>query len=165
MRLILYEYHYKCGQLRGGGGSVQQIQVQGPTHCATNMNRLCFLSNRQALKLSFLNVVQPSGDLDQHLNDLQLAKISKLGTQWETKAYLLGLSEVEIEDIKQDNQSNEMRRVAMLRKWASKFGDKATLRTLIEVSVDNDWITFIRSVCSCLGYIDDNNSGHGKYVF
>ncbi len=123
---------------------------------------ICYLSNRLAVKQSLLKVVQPSGDLDQHLNDLQLAKISKLGTQWETKACLLGLSEVEIEDIKQDYQGNEMRRVAMLRRWASKFGDKATLRTLIEVSVDNDWITFIRSVCSCLGYIAEDNSGYGK---
>ena len=113
-------------------------------------NTFCFLSNRRALGL--LNVVQPRADLDNNLSDLKLAKVSKLITQWENKAYLLGLTEVEIEDIKQDYQGNEMRRVAMLRKWASKFGDQATLRTLIEVSVENGWISFIRSVCSSLGY-------------
>ncbi len=127
-------------------------------------NMLCFLSNHWDLKHSLLKLVQPSGDLDPHLNDLQLAKISKLITQWEAKAYLLGLTEVEIEDIKQDHQGNELRRVAMLRKWASKYGDKATLRALIKVSVENGWITFIRSVCSSLGYIDEDNTGCGKFV-
>ena len=113
-------------------------------------NTFCFLSNRRALGL--LNVVQPRADLDNNLSDLKLAKVSKLITQWENKAYLLGLTEVEIEDIKQDYQHNEMRRVAMLRKWASKLGDQATLKTLIEVSVENGWISFITSVCSSLGY-------------
>ncbi len=78
--------------------------------------------------------------------------------------YELGLSEVEIEDIKQDYQHNEMRRVAMLRKWASKFGDKSTLRTLIEVSVENNWISFIRSVCSSLGYVEEH-TGYGKWFY
>ncbi len=112
----------------------------------------CFLSNRPALKARLMNVVQPSGDLDKNLSELQLVKISKFISQWEYKANLLGLTEVEIEDIKQDNQHNEMRRVAMLRKWASKLGDQATLKTLIEVSVENGWISFITSVCSSLGY-------------
>ncbi len=115
-------------------------------------NTFCFLSNRRALKERLLNVVQPRADLDNNLSDLKLAKVSKLITQWENKAYLLGLTEVEIEDIKQDYQHNEMRRVAMLRKWASKLGDQATLKTLIEVSVENGWISFITSVCSSLGY-------------
>ena len=125
-------------------------------------NMFCFLSNRRSIKERLLNAVRLSGDLDQHLSCLQLAKISKFIKGWEPKAYLLGLTEVEIEDIKQDNQSNEMRRVAMLRKWASKFGDKATLRTLIEVSVENNWISFITSVCSSLGYLN-KNTGYGEF--
>ncbi len=110
-----------------------------------------------------LNAVSQGGELDNRISDIQLSGISRLITQWEAKANLIGLTEVEIEDIKQDYQHNEMRRVAMLRKWASKFGDKATLRTLIEVSVENDWIMFITSVCSSLGYVEEH-AGYGKFV-
>ncbi len=120
------------------------------------------LFSRYSVKKLLNSVAQ--GDLNNRLSDIQLSRISRLITQWEAKAYLLGLSEVEIEDIKQDYQHNEMRRVAMLRKWASKFGDKSTLRTLIEVSVENNWISFIRSVCSSLGYVEEH-TGYGKWFY
>ena len=121
------------------------------------------LFRRYSVKQKLLNAVSQGGDLDNRLGDIQLSRISRLITQWEAKAYLLGLTEVEIEDIKQDNQHNEMRRVAMLRKWASKYGDRTTMRTLIEVSVENGWISFIRSVCSSLGYMDEDTR-YGKLL-
>ncbi len=122
---------------------------------------MIMLFSRNSVK-KLLNSVAQGGDLDNRLSDIQLSRISRLITQWEAKAYLLGLSEVEIEDIKQDYQHNEMRRVAMLRKWASKCGDQATLRTLIEVSVENSWISFITSVCSSSGYVE--HTEYGKFV-
>ncbi len=122
------------------------------------------LFSRYSVKQKLLNSVSQGGELDNRFSDIQLSRISRLITQWEAKANLLGLTEVEIEDIKQDHQGNELRRVAMLRKWASKFGDKATLRTLIEVSVENNWISFVRSVCSSLGHMKEH-TGYGKWFY
>ena len=95
----------------------------------------------------------PDDALDTPLTEQQLAKISRSLSQWQVKGIILGLTEGEIEDIREDYRTNEMQKVAMLRKWAKKNGDQATLRLLIKMACQNDWEKFARSLCKSLGYI------------
>ena len=104
-------------------------------------------------KQNLLLSVSRKGKLDEPLTEIELAKISRHAKAWELKGCALGLTEVEVEDIKEDYKSNEMRRIAMLRKWGKKYGNKATLRSLIEISMDNSWNSFIEDVCASFGYI------------
>ena len=115
---------------------------------------------KSTLKKKLLEAISRDGTQDDPLSEIQLAKISKHVLHWEAKGCTLGLSEVEMEDIKQDYiHSNEMQRVAMLRKWAKKYGDRATMRALLDVSIENNWNAFIENVCASLGYIENENSG------
>ena len=100
----------------------------------------------------------PLGDLDEHLTEQRLAKISRSLSEWQLKGSILGLTEGEIEDIREDHKnSNEMQKVAMLRKWAKINGPQATLRNLIEASCQNGLEKFVRDVCVSLGYISKQN--------
>ena len=100
----------------------------------------------------------PVGDLDEQLTGQRLAKISKSLLDWQFKGCNLGLTEGEMEDIREDyKNSNEMQKVAMLRRWAKINGPQATLRNLIEVSCQNGLDKFARDVCVSLGYISKQN--------
>ena len=104
----------------------------------------------------------PMGDLDEQLTELRLARVSRSLSEWQLKGTALGLTEGEIEDIREDHKnSNEMQKVAMLRKWAKINGPQATLRNLIEVSCQNGLEKFARDVCVSLGYISKQN-GNGN---
>ncbi len=98
--------------------------------------------------------------IDKPLKENQLAKISKKLLEWQVKGSLFGLSEGEMEDIKEDyKHSNEMQKVAMLRMWAKKHGDQATLRFLIETSYESDCEVFAKKAVESLGYL---HSDKGK---
>ena len=119
-------------------------------------NSLFILAMTGLLKRLLRSV--PVGDLDEQLTGLQLAKISRSLSEWQLKGAILGLAEEEIEDIREDHKnSNEMQKVAMLRRWAKINGPQATLRNLIEVSCQNGLETFARDVCVSLGYISKQN--------
>lgn len=96
----------------------------------------------------------PEDQLNKKLTEQQLAKISKRLSEWQVKGSVFGLTKEEMEDIKEDHKySNEMQKVAMLRRWAMKNGDQASLRVLIEMSCDNGWTDFAENACISLGYI------------
>ena len=119
-----------------------------------------FIGDKRLLKRLLRSV--PVGDLDEQLTEQRLAKISKSLSNWQLKGSILGLTEGEIEDIKEDHKnSNEMQTVAMLRRWAKINGPQATLRNLIEVSCQNGLEKFARNVCVSLGYISKQN-GNGN---
>ena len=100
----------------------------------------------------------PADELDKPLTDRKLAIISKSLLKWQLKGTNLGLSEGEIEDIEEDHKnSNEMQKVAMLRRWAKINGPQATLRNLIEASCQNDLEKFATSFCKRLGYVSEKN--------
>lgn len=95
----------------------------------------------------------PQERLDKEFTERELAAISRYVLEWQAKASALGLTEGEIEDIREDHRnSNEVQKIAMLRRWAQKYGDKATLRELILISGRNKWKKFIHQVCKELGY-------------
>ncbi len=101
----------------------------------------------------------PEDQLDKKLTEQELAKISKRLSEWQVKGSVFGLTEEEMENIKEDYKgSNAMQKVAMLREWAKKNGDHATLRVLIEISCDNGWATFAENACITLGYIQKKES-------
>jgi hypothetical protein len=87
--------------------------------------------------------------LDRRLSSRELTIISKHVLVWPDKARLLGLSESEIEDIREDNKnSNEQQKSAMMRRWGEKYGDMATLGSLLDIAKKNGWSVFIREVCA-----------------
>ena len=116
-----------------------------------------FVGNKRLLRKRLLRSV-PVDDLDEPLTELRLAKISRSVSEWQLKGTILGLPEGDIEDIREDyKNSNEMQKVAMLRRWAKINGSQATLRNLIEVSCHNGLEKFARDVCVSLGYISKQN--------
>ena len=54
---------------------------------------------------------------------------------WENISYHLKLTRVEIEDIKNDKENTELRRIGMLQKWSNKNAHRATYRVLIEALI------------------------------
>ena len=116
-----------------------------------------FVGNKRLQRKRLLRLV-PVDDLDEPLTELRLAKISRSVSEWQLKGTILGLPEGGIEDIREDyKNSNEMQKVAMLRRWAKINGSQATLRNLIEVSCQNGLEKFARDVCVSLGYISKQN--------
>ena len=100
----------------------------------------------------------PIDELEKPLTSRQIAKISKSLSKWQLNGSILGLTEVEMEDIREDHKySNEMQKVAMLRRWAQIYGPQATLRNLIEASCQNGQEKFATNFCKSLGYISDKN--------
>ena len=122
------------------------------TSLFTTLAMTNFVSDKRLLKRLLQSV--PVGDLDEQLMELRLARISRSLSEWQLKGTVLGLTEGEKEDIREDhNNSNEMQKVAMLRRWAKINGPQATLRNLIEASCQNGVEKFARNVCVSLGYI------------
>ncbi len=77
-------------------------------------------------------------DLDQPLSEAELAKISCDISKWEVKAFYLGLTAVQIENIRRNNHDYEMQKIAMLIAWANNVGSEATLRNLRKVLREED---------------------------
>ncbi len=105
------------------------------------------------ISLSDLLRVIPTQVLQEPLADVKLAKISSNILAWPIKGSAFGLTPGEIEDIKEDHKnSNKMQKVAMLRRWAQKNGDQATLRLLLEILCEYHCEEEAKQVCECLGY-------------
>ena len=70
--------------------------------------------------------------LDQRCSDEHINGIS-LFLDWRNVAPHLGLSERDIEDIKSDERTEPERRRKALLKWKTKYGYRATLKSLVVV--------------------------------
>ena len=101
----------------------------------------------------------PGDALDRPFTDFELSKISSHLLEWTNKAPAFGLSEGEVENIREDNRySHGTQKTAMLRRWKEKNGDGANLRELVLIAEQNGWQEFIRNVCQELDY--DVDDGH-----
>ena len=71
--------------------------------------------------------------LDRPCSEDHLVIIAKDLTQWEMVAYILGLSEAEVEEIDESCKPTELplKRVKMLMKWKNKYKESATYQRLI----------------------------------
>ena len=81
-----------------------------------------------------------SEEPDQPLTGIAIGALAKHMLDWQAKAKVLGLRAAEIEDIKEDYHTNNMRKVALLRRWKEKCGDDATLRNFLAIAKQNEWM-------------------------
>ena len=81
-----------------------------------------------------------SEEPDQPLTGIAISALAKHMLDWQTKATVLGLSEVEMEDIKENYDTNNMRKVALLRRWKEKYGHEATLGYFLAIAKQNEWM-------------------------
>ena len=103
--------------------------------------------------------VLPSDLLGKSLDSRYLTMISEFLLEWPNKARLLGLTEGEIENIREDNPTNALRKSAVLRRWSRKYGEEATLEALLETADRNRWGDFIQDVCELLGFEVEKEEG------
>ncbi|XP_053400312.1 probable serine/threonine-protein kinase pats1 [Mercenaria mercenaria] len=82
------------------------------------------------------------------LSDKDIGKVSQaLGKNWEFLALTLGVTQVQIDNLKQDNHSTVMTIYEMLRLWHRQTGERATLHSLVEAcqsvpTLTVDWDEF-----------------------
>ncbi|KAL5493910.1 hypothetical protein EMCRGX_G015148 [Ephydatia muelleri] len=69
--------------------------------------------------------------LDRPCSDDHLAIIAEDLTEWEMIAYVLGVSEAEVEEVDLAFQSLPLKRIKMLMKWKNKYKENATYHRLI----------------------------------
>ena len=103
---------------------------------------------------AFWRTAIPRRELKQRLSNVDLTKISKHLLRWPDKARILGLTESEVEDIREDyRNSNELQKSAMMRRWGEKNGGRANLKVLLAIAERHGWTEFIRDVCKERGYV------------
>ena len=71
---------------------------------------------------------------------------------WEPIGYHLKLTKVDINTIKNDNETTELKRIATLETWYEKFAHKATYRVLIEALIRSKHAKKALCVCRTLKY-------------
>ena len=89
----------------------------------------------------------PQGLLDDTFTDEHAKEFALSVDSWELLASHLDLSEQQIEAIKIDNKSQEVRRLKVLNKWKQKFAYHATYRRLLEVLLSIDRKDLACNVC------------------
>ena len=105
-----------------------------------------------ARKMSLLDSI-PAETLDRELAEVELASISNHLVNWPDKARDLGLSNGEIDTIKNDHhQDTKGQKRAMMRRWKEVYVDKATLRQLLRIAEKKGWVNFTREAMKELGY-------------
>ena len=95
----------------------------------------------------------PADIIEKVFTELQLSLIADQLLEWPHKAIGLGLSESDVENIKADENSNKLQKIAMMMKWAEMNGDEANLKALFRISKSSQWDPkFMRKICKTLGY-------------
>ena len=82
--------------------------------------------------------ISPS-DLHSRCSESHLATIAQSITTWKQLSPFLGLTQQEEDDIQSDNTRNVERKIAMMRRWAEKYGDEATYFRLAEAFEALKW--------------------------
>ena len=102
----------------------------------------------------------PAEVLDGQFTDAQLADIAKHLLEWEEKAPAFGLTEGEVEDIKQDNKySHRSQKLSMLRRWRELCGGEANLRNLVTMAERKGWndlLNNFRALCIEWDYVEED---------
>lgn len=74
---------------------------------------------------------------EEEVTDRRLSEIALVIVDWEGLAPYLGLTEPEIVEIKQDNNTYKKQKIGSLRVWREKYGDRATYQSLIKAARDS----------------------------
>ena len=101
----------------------------------------------------------PQDSLNRKFTDEHALQFSVNLTTWERLAPHLGLSKQQIEAIKRDNNSEEEKRAATLKKWKECFAFRATYRNLIEALLAIERADLASDLCELIA------SPQGKTVF
>ena len=88
-------------------------------------------------------------ELDKECSDDHINNISLFLANWQTVAPLLGLTEVEREDVQDETRAQD-RRYKMLLKWKTKNAFKATYTVLVEVFLKIGRADLAEKVCGLL---------------
>ena len=88
--------------------------------------------------------------LDREVCRDDYCDISKYLSEWKLLAPKLGLTDAEVEAILEENQKEEAKRVAFLKKWKQKFVWKATYRVPIEALLGMQRAEDATGVCQLL---------------
>ena len=79
--------------------------------------------------------------MERPCEDLDLTKISKFVSSWETIAPFFGITPEEEMEIKRDfAQQYELQKLLMLRKWKNKNGNHATYQKLFDIFTESGQI-------------------------
>ena len=89
-------------------------------------------------------------ELNKPCSDEHITSISLFLTNWQTVAHLLGLTETDVEDIKEDGKKTQDKRYKTLRKWKDKNLFKATYGALIDVFLKLGRADLAEKVCRLL---------------
>lgn len=88
--------------------------------------------------------------LDKELSDEHLREVARIIDDHEILGYELGLTQSEMAAINRDVRTQELQRLAMLKKWKQKNAWKATYKTLIEALLRCGRGAYARDVCELL---------------
>ena len=89
--------------------------------------------------------------LDQRCTDEHLRDIALHIDKWEVYASYLGLTQADIDGIKEDGRSNAEKKIRALQEWKRKNAFKATFRFLVEdVFLKAENAELAEKVCSLL---------------
>ena len=99
--------------------------------------------------------------INQPCKQEHISEISLQITDWQTIAEFLELTEVEKEEIENDQRSTKHKRIAMFRKWKQKFGMRATYGKLMIALNRCNQIGTIEMICDMLKQSEiQSNSEH-----
>ena len=108
--------------------------------------------NLWSVMASVLEII-PEEVLDKPFTDADLPIMAKHLLEWQEKAAAFGLSEGEIEDIREDHKgSNRIQKLVLLRRWKERNGDRANLRYLFTMAERYHWDDFVDGVSGEWGY-------------
>ena len=88
--------------------------------------------------------------LDESISDDYILVIASVLSSWRKVAAHLGLSEVDLEGIEQENKSDREKKLEALQKWRDRCASKATYKKLIEILLSLAMADVAEKVCHLL---------------
>ena len=88
--------------------------------------------------------------LKKPCSDEHITSISFFLTNWQTVAPILGLTEIDEEDVEEEGKETRNKRYKTLRKWKAKNLFKATYRVLVDMFLKLDRADLAEKVCRLL---------------
>ena len=74
--------------------------------------------------------------LDEKVTSARFHEVSHSLSEWKQLAPILGISQQVVEDIEDENNKGEKRRIAFLERWVQEFSIRATYRRLMEALLE-----------------------------
>ena len=137
----------------GGVATELKVAMKASCDCLKRFKVVKKFTKRKPPLTNLMRSI-PAELQEKAFTEQQLSLIADQLLEWPHKAIGMGLSESDIENIKEDHKnSNKWQKIAMMLRWAELNGDGANLKTLFRISKSNDWEPkFFRKICEALGY-------------